>query len=205
MSLPVADIIILIIIITSGLMALLRGFVREVLTIVAWVGAALFAAFTFGYVKPLARTIFNPLALADISAFLFMFLLALIPLFIVTTQIGRRLGRDNPGVVDRTGGFLFGVARGLFLVALAYWVHSIVLEPGAVPFWAKDSRLQPIITGVASIFPTDINALATSSDAPSSRGKEPEAKKDESAQSDDGYGQQDRRGLDQLITTPTDD
>jgi len=206
MSLGIADIIILVIIITSGLMALLRGFVKEVLTIFAWVGAALIAVLAFGYVRPLSRTIFNPLVLADIVAFLVVFLVALVPLFILTTQIGLRLGRDNPGVVDRTGGFLFGVARGLFIVGLAYWVHAMVLEPGAVPFWAENSRLRPVITGVANLLPQDVGALSTSSETGSApRGEPAEANTPDADKSEEGYAQKERRGLDQLITTTTDE
>ena len=204
MSLGIADIIILVIVITSGLMALLRGFVREVLTIFAWFGAAAIAIYLFGFVKPLARAIFNPPMLADVSAFLIVFLVALVPLFILTTQIGRRLGRDNPGVIDRTGGFLFGVARGLFLVGLAYWIHVMILEPGAIPFWAENSRLKPLIVGVGNLFPQDIDSLATSSETLSTR-QERKAPDSRDADDDDGYAQKDRQGLDQLITTTTDD
>ena len=196
MSLDVADIIIFTIIIASALMALLRGFVREVLTIIAWLGAAIAAIYLFPYVQPTARGFLNPPILADIAAFTVVFVVVLIPAFLFTSQLGWRFGRDNPGVLDRTGGFLFGVARGLFVVGLAYWVHSIILEPGTVPFWAKDSRLKGVIQTVAGMFPQNIDSIA----APASSGGN-----DAQADDDSGYAQSERRGLDQLITTTTED
>jgi membrane protein required for colicin V production len=202
MSLGIADIIILVIVITSGLMALLRGFVREVLTIFAWFGAAAIAIYLFQFAKPAAEAIFNPPMLAGAAAFGVVFIVALIPLFILTTQIGRRLGRDDPGVIDRTGGLLFGIGRGLFLVGLAYWIHVMILEPGTMPFWAENSRLKPIIVGVGNLFPTDVNALTTSSETRSSTKNEDDSKKSEAKKDDEDY---DRRGLEQLITTTSDD
>ncbi len=206
MSLAVPDIIIIAVVLASGLMALLRGFVREVLTIIAWVGAAIIAIYLFPYLRPTARGILNPALLADVAAFSVIYLIVLIPAFILTTRVGRKFGRDDPGVLDRTGGFLFGVARGLFLVGLAFSVHAMVLDPGTVPSWTENSRLRPIILAVASIFPEDMNAITTSSQSRRPTDSDPPANDSSSAdENDEGYEPKDRRGLDQLITTTTDE
>ncbi|TDI64546.1 MAG: CvpA family protein [Alphaproteobacteria bacterium] len=206
MSLAVTDIIIIVVVLASGLMALLRGFVREVLTIIAWVGAAIIAIYLFPYLRPMARGILNPPLLADVASFAVLYLMVLIPAFILTSRVGRRFGRDNPGVLDRTGGFIFGVARGLFIVGLAFWVHAMVLDPGAVPSWAENSRLRPVILAVASIFPQDMGAIATSSQTRKSTAPDPPADQATAAdEKDEGYKPEDRRSIDQLITTTTDE
>lgn len=206
MSLAVTDIIIIVVVLASGLMALLRGFVREVLTIIAWVGAAIIAIYLFPYLRPMARGILNPPLLADVAAFTMVYLIVLIPAFIFTSRVGRRFGRDDPGILDRTGGFIFGVARGLFIIGLAFWVHAMVLDPGAVPSWAENSRLRPVILAVAGIFPQDMDAISTSSQTRKSTAPDPptdQATADD--ENDEGYKPEDRRSIDQLITTTTDE
>ncbi len=129
MPLTMVDIVILVIVLISALMALLRGFVREMLTIVAWVAALVAVIFFLPFVRPVARGILNPPLLADIVSIAIIFLIFLIPALFLTGRAGSRFGRDDPGVVDRLGGFVFGVARGLFIVGFVYWFTSQIMGP----------------------------------------------------------------------------
>jgi len=207
MAFTMVDIIILVIIIASALMALLRGLTREVLTIIAWVIAAFGAIVLLNSVRGIFRGMLTSDMIADVVAFVTLFLVILIPALLLANHVVRRFGHTDPGILDRTGGFIFGVARGLFIVGLGYWANAMILERGSVPPWIEDAKLRPIVVGVASIFPDRIgefNAPAFQDrEAPEERRSSvDESKSDES---DDGYGRNDRQSLDQLITTTSED
>ena len=72
----------------SALLAFLRGFVREVLGIAAWVGAALAAYLAFPYVRPRVREWLGAPDLVDPVAFLTVFVVVLLILLLVSTWIG---------------------------------------------------------------------------------------------------------------------
>ncbi len=163
MPLTMVDIVILAIVLTSALMALLRGFVREVLSISAWLIAVVVAIYLFPFLRTAAREVLAPPLLADIIGFAAPFLIVLVPALILTNRAGSRLGRDNPGALDRSSGFVFGVARGLFIVGLVYWFNSVLSGPGEKAGWLENARLKPLIVAVANLFPEDINTLVTSS------------------------------------------
>ena len=207
MAFTMVDIIILVIIIASALMALLRGLTREVLTIIAWVIAAFGAIVLLNSVRGIFRDMLTNEMIADVVAFVAIFLIILIPALLLSNHVVRRFGHTDPGILDRTGGFIFGVARGLFIVGLGYWANAMILERGTEPFWIEDARLRPIVVGVAKIFPDRIgefSAPAFQDGTETSNRREP-IEEDRTEENEDGYGRNDRQSLDQLITTTSED
>ena len=201
MAFTMIDIIILVLVIASALMALLRGLTREVLTIIAWVVAALIAYLLFPYIRDTFRGFLTPPLTADVVGYTVLFVVMLIPSLLLANHVIRRFGHDDPGTLDRTGGAIFGIARGLFIVGGFYWLHSIVLEPGSVPSWIQDARLRPVVASVANMFPENIGGFSTPvfAQPPS----EDTSRADENE--DGGYARQERQNLDQLITTTSED
>jgi membrane protein required for colicin V production len=124
------DFAVLGIIAISALLAFMRGLVREVLGIGAWVGAGVAAAWGL----PLARPQFHqwlgtsPWASpwADPIAFVAIFVVALIVLMLVAHAIGRLVRRSAIGGLDRTLGLVFGLVRGAALIILAYIFVGLV-------------------------------------------------------------------------------
>lgn len=209
MPLTMVDIVISAIVLASALMALLRGFVREVLSIAAWLTAVVVAIYLLPFLRTVTRAFLDPPVAADIIGFAAPFLIVLVPALMLTNRASSRLGRDTPGALDRAGGFAFGAARGLFIIGLVYWVNSTLMAPGQKPGWLENARLKPLVVAAASLFPEDINALATSSrgrERPAPQRPRPESKASTSErESDKGYGRTDRLGLDQLVTTTDDE
>ena len=201
MAFTMIDIIIIVLVIASALMALLRGLTREVLTIIAWVVAALIAYLLFPYIRDTFRGFLTPPLTADIVAYTVLFVVMLIPSLILANHVIRRFGHDDPGTLDRTGGVIFGVLRGLFIVGGFYWLHSIILEPGSVPSWIQDARLRPVVAGVANMFPDNIGGFNTPVFAQPQSDDTTRADENE----DGGYARQERQNLDQLITTTSED
>ena len=139
------DLAVLVVIALSAIFAFARGFVREALSIVAWLGAALIAIYGFAYADSIiAHFVATPL-LAELIAGAGLFLLALIGLTILTGYIAGFAQSSALSPIDRTLGLIFGVARGLVLVSLAYLVIDISLPQPDRPGWLQDARSEPFL------------------------------------------------------------
>jgi len=120
------DLAVLGVLAVSALLAFLRGFVREVLGIGAWIGAAMAAAWGLPFVRePLHRWV-DP-AWVDPVGFVAIFLVTLVVLMLIARLIGGLVRGSPLGGIDRTLGLLFGLARGAALVILAYIVAGMVV------------------------------------------------------------------------------
>lgn len=127
----------------SGLLAFMRGLMREVLGIGAWIGAAFWAVSTFRFVQPRFREwIANP-DIADPAAFGAMFLVALIVLSVVANIVGGVVRGSMLGGVDRTLGVVFGLVRGAALVVFAYILAGMVVETDRWPDPVLQARTLP--------------------------------------------------------------
>lgn len=138
------DIAVLGVLAVSGLLAILRGFVREVLGIAAWVGALALAT----WAEPAARArvllwLPHQPALAQPLAFGGVFLGALILLLLVSHTISKVVRRSALGGLDRMLGLVFGVARGAALVVLAYILAQMVVPIESWPAPVLASRSLP--------------------------------------------------------------
>ncbi|MGZ9811215.1 CvpA family protein [Pseudoroseicyclus sp. H15] len=140
------DGVVAIVIILSALLAYSRGLVREALAIAAWVGAAILAFIFADEVRPLVEQIpvvgdfiGDSCELSVIAAFFTVFALALIVFSLFTPLFSSLVQRSALGGVDQGLGFLFGVARGILLCAVAFFVYETVLSAQSVPM-VDDSR-----------------------------------------------------------------
>jgi membrane protein required for colicin V production len=146
------DIVVGIVLLISGVFALVRGFVHEVLAIAGWILAALAAlwgVFRVPAVHDLSRHYIEKGWLADIAAGAVIFLVVLVVASFVTHWVSRHVQRSALGSADRALGFLFGVARGVVLCSLAYMVF-IWLEPQP-PAWVDDAKSMPLIKRSAAV------------------------------------------------------
>jgi membrane protein required for colicin V production len=121
------DLAVIGVIVVSALLALLRGLVREVLGIAAWIGAGIFARWAFPYVKDRFHLWITSPDMADAAAFAALFLGSLILLSLLSSMIGGIVRGSLLGGVDRTLGVVFGLLRGAVLVAFAYIAVGIAV------------------------------------------------------------------------------
>jgi membrane protein required for colicin V production len=137
------DGIALLIIVLSGLLALARGLVREILGVGAWVGAAL-AAFEYypDVETQLAGYVHQPKLILPLSIGL-IFIIVLIILSIISTWLGSMVRDSVLSGIDRTLGLAFGLARGVVIVCLLYIGLSIFLQPSEWPAGISNARLLP--------------------------------------------------------------
>src|SRR5690349_16143068 len=100
------DIIVLVVIGLSGLFAFARGFVKEVFSIGAWIGAGAIALYAFPYTQPIARKLISSVAVADGAAAIVVFIVALIVLSLIASAIARRVKASALSALDRTLGLV---------------------------------------------------------------------------------------------------
>ncbi len=146
-SLPVnaLDIAILAILLVSGFFALVRGFVREVLSVAGWVGAALATAYLFEPARPFARDLIPSALLADIATGAAIFVLTLVSISIVSHLIAERVRGSMIGPVDRSLGFVFGLFRGAVLCCAAFLLFAWLVPTEDRPAMVTSARALPLL------------------------------------------------------------
>lgn len=135
MDFTLIDGVVAIIIVLSALLAYSRGFVREAMAIAGWVGATVLAFIFADQVQPLIRQIpvvgdfiGDSCELSIIASFAAVFAVALVVVSIFTPLFSSLIQRSALGGLDQGLGFVFGVARGVLLVAVAFFVYQTVLS-----------------------------------------------------------------------------
>jgi len=168
------------VIILSGYFAYSRGFVREALSIAAWINASFVALYTFPYVLPLFEKVLPKGVIANVSAAAVVFILALMVLHMISNALARRVKDSSLSPVDRTFGLIFGLARGMIFVCLGYIAMAWMLPTGKDrPRWFADARSIPYLDAGAGKLRSFIplprgNAPRTASGSPNSAEKEAE-------------------------------
>ncbi|TMJ62240.1 MAG: CvpA family protein [Alphaproteobacteria bacterium] len=138
------DIGVIAIVVLSAVFAFARGFVREALSIVAWVGAA--AITIYGFLPVLAMVdpiVKNPL-LSQLIAGFGLFVVSLVVLTIITSFLARLVRTSALSPIDRTLGFVFGLVRGALIVCVAYLLLDFV-QPSERPAWIRDAKSAPFL------------------------------------------------------------
>jgi len=134
------------VVILSGVLAYARGFVREAMSILGWIAAAVVAFLFAGRVEPLIKEIpyvgdylRGSCELSIIAAFAAVFAVPMVIVSIFSPLFASAVQRSALGGVDRGLGFFFGVLRGLLLVAVAFVVYDRVVVNESIPM-VDDSR-----------------------------------------------------------------
>jgi membrane protein required for colicin V production len=129
------DMIVVVVVAVSGLFAFVRGFVREALSILAWVGAGFVAIYGFPSVQPAMRHAIKTAWIADLTAVVLLFVLTLVLLSILVGVLSAGVRAAGLGPLDRTLGLFFGLARGVVLLCLGYLMLSHFLPQDNWPDW----------------------------------------------------------------------
>jgi membrane protein required for colicin V production len=119
------------VIVLSAILAYSRGFVREGMAIAGWVGAAVLAYVFAPSAQPLIKEIpvlnsfiADNCELSIVAAFAGVFAIGLILASLFTPLFSSVVQRSALGGVDQALGFLFGVVRGVLLIAVAFFVYD---------------------------------------------------------------------------------
>lgn len=159
MPVTVLDLIVIGSMLISALLAMVRGFTREVLSIAAWVAAAVAALLLFPHVQPFLDPYIKNPVVAQLAAGAAVFLVTLIVVSFITIRISDMILDSRIGAIDRTLGFLFGAARGLLLAVVAFMFYAWLVPDKSQPVWVQNAKSRPLLessgTWLVGLLPSD--------------------------------------------------
>jgi membrane protein required for colicin V production len=128
------------VIVLSAVLAYSRGLVRESLAILGWIGAAIVAYMFAAAAQPLIKELpvigeflADSCELSIIAAFAAVFALGLVVASLFAPLMSGLVQRSILGGLDQGLGFLFGVLRGIVLVAVAFIVYDRAVAANTIP------------------------------------------------------------------------
>jgi membrane protein required for colicin V production len=144
------DIFLIAVMLISGMLAMVRGFIREVLSIAGWGAAAIAALYAYTKLLPITKAYFSNLNdyVVTGGTVAVAFLLTLIVVSIITVRISDKILDSRIGALDRTLGFVFGLARGLIIVVVAFVFFDWLVPPKSQPTWITDARSLKVLKSV---------------------------------------------------------
>jgi membrane protein required for colicin V production len=139
----VIDIAVLVVVGISVLIGVLRGLVREVLALVAWVGAFLLANLLApDAAKLLPQTMASEEILLLVS-FVVVFIVALVGLSVLAIIGSKVVKVVGLGPADRVVGGFFGLTRGVLIVMILVLLAGLTSLPRQ-PMWRNAALSGPL-------------------------------------------------------------
>ena len=217
MPITLLDIILLAVMLISGLLAMIRGFMREILSIAAWIAAALATLYFFNRLVPYAQQYFNNDIVAKAAVIGGVFLGTLLIVSIITVRISDMILDSRIGALDRTLGFLFGLARGLIIVVVAFLFFDWLVPQKSQPSWVTGAKSRVVLASTGdwlkSMLPDDPESTilkrlkkpggedVESPTATPDQRSDVAPRRDPARTTGEGYERSDRAGMQQLIET----
>lgn len=153
-----------VLVLISAILATARGLTREVLSLATWAGSAAIAIFMWQYHPEIAEGFIDDKTVAAVATVVGSFIVSLIVLHLITMRIADFVVDSKIGPLDRTLGFVFGVARGV-LIAVVVVIFGLWLLPNNLPTWASESKSLPILQGfgdnLITALPDDLETQVT--------------------------------------------
>lgn len=157
------DIVLLAVMLISALLAMIRGFMREVLSIASWIAAAGVTLYFYPKLLPTAQSHISNDIIAKGVVIAGLFIGTLIIVSVITIKISDTVLDSRIGALDRTLGFLFGLGRGLIIVVVAYLFFDWLVPDRSKPDWVMNAKSKVVLTGTGNwlkgLLPDDPEAL----------------------------------------------
>jgi len=199
--LNIFDCVVLGILALSCIIAFFRGLVKEILSLVAWIGAGIITAYYYAPVAAKMQHYFKSEAVAAGASAIGLYIVALIGFGIVNMIIIKTIRQGGEkGMLDNTLGLVFGAFRGAFIISLGFFLITIALPEKEYPAWIKESITHPyaekgaiILTRLAPEYMSEASSLQKKAVA--------QARDRMQDQEDDGtgYSRSTERQMDRLI------
>ncbi len=159
------DLAVLGIVLVSALLSMMRGFTREVLAIASWAAAAAAAYYFYPILMPYLTPYIHKEIIAQAAAAAIVFFVTLIVVSLFTVRLSDAILDSKIGALDRSLGFVFGVARGFLLAVVAFAIFNWLVSEKQQPEWVKNARTRPVLTETAdrivAMLPTDAAQTST--------------------------------------------
>jgi membrane protein required for colicin V production len=204
MPITILDLALLAVMLVSGLLAMVRGFMREILSIAAWATAALVTLSAYPRLLPAAKGYLSSDIVAQVAVVAGVFIGTLVLVSIVTVRISDMILDSRIGALDRTLGFLFGLARGLLIVVVAFLFFNWLVQEKQQPDWVTKAKSLAVLqsTGewIKGLLPDDIEKYFPKKSKPDDEQTDTDPAAAPAA--GDGYTKPARDSLKKLIEKP---
>lgn len=152
-ELNVFDAIVFGILFLSGLLSLFRGFIREVLSIIAWVGSALITLYNADKISAMLKPSLGEGAASIIVGTLGTYFAALVIISILNSILLRYLKPGSEvGALDKILGLVFGITKGVIIVVLGFYILTFVYDEDSTPEEIKTAWSYPAIQSATLVF-----------------------------------------------------
>lgn len=150
MPITLLDGILVFVMLASALLAMIRGFTREVFSIGSWVAAAAATYFLWEDALPYTQRYIEDENIALGVTIAGIFFITLLVVSLITMRISDFVLDSKAGPLDRTLGFVFGAARGLILVVIAVLFLNFFIAPDRQPVWIAEAKSKPWLDSLGS-------------------------------------------------------
>jgi membrane protein required for colicin V production len=133
----------------SAVLAMVRGFSREVLSVASWAAAAAAAFFFHPLLVPYVAPYIDNAQLALAAAAAIVFFIALIVVTVITMKIADFIIDSRIGALDRTLGFVYGAARGILVLAVALMFFNWLVGQNRPP-WVAQAKSLPLLESIGA-------------------------------------------------------
>jgi len=154
------DYVILAIVLISMVISLLRGFVKEALSLAGWIIAVVVGFTYMGQLAIFLQTKISslPPSILNLLGFSILLIITLIVAGLINNLVSKLIEKTGLNGTDRAIGMLFGIGRGLVLVGILVLLAGFTMVPQD-PWWSKSMFLvhfEQLAVTLASFLPDDI-------------------------------------------------
>jgi membrane protein required for colicin V production len=139
------DLAVFIIVALSCLLATLRGFSRNFLSLLPWVASAGIAYFSYPLAVPLINPYVHKIETASALAIASIFFGALIITSLSSVILSGILLDTTIGIRDRILGFVYGTLRGVLLAIIAFSLYDWLVTATDQPIWVREAYTKPML------------------------------------------------------------
>ena len=152
------DIAILAVIVLSSLISLVRGFVKESISLATWLAAGFIALTYYLVLTDLLLPYIESPTLSQVAAFAILFLATLVVGAIINFMVSQLVSKTGLSGTDKMLGVIFGAARGVLIISMIvlfagltpmpsenWWQESVLVDHFMkVAVWIKDFMPQDV-------------------------------------------------------------
>ena len=145
------DALVLAAVFISIIVSVARGFLRDILSIVVWIGAIALGYFGSANLTPFLSKYMPQIPWLNWGVGGAITIIGLFIGSIINGYFFKLSKMASPSILDRSFGFLFGFVRGIFLVSLAFITIQAFLPRDTPPYWFKESKLRFLLQNGGSL------------------------------------------------------
>lgn len=146
------DIVVILLMLGSGLFAMMRGFVKEGFVLLSLICGAIAATKFYPMLQPWMRDQISSRVTADICTWLLLFIGTLILFIPISSFVVGKIQGQAMTAIDRSLGFVFGAVRGALIACLLYLLIAQFWDkPKDAPYWIKEAKTTPLLVAGADM------------------------------------------------------